>query len=362
MSVGAPVAAIPVVVNESHRGYAPPVEIAGGAAIKAFDSVERIDRILASMGEDEGSWDIRPATEHGREPILKVHDPALIDFLENAWDELGDERPAGVPFVVGDTFLHERLRAGMGPRPAGRPPQGIGAFCYDTYGSVGPETFESALGSVDAALTAVDLVVAGAPMAAALCRPPGHHVSRDLFGGGCYLNNAAIAAQAVLDSGFSSVAIVDIDTHHGNGTQSLFYDRSDVFFGSLHADPAYSYPFHLGWPEEEGIGEGVGANRNILLPREVDGDTYLALLGEMLGHVADFGAQALVVSLGVDTEAGDPSGDGRLTAADFTAVGRALGGLDLPSVLVLEGGYEIERMGSNFTSCVLGVAEGRRRA
>ena len=349
---------LPVVVNDAQGAYAPKTELAGGIQVAAFDSVSRVPLILAAMRE-QGGWHAHETVEHGLEPLLAVHDESLLDFLEGAWGALGPHRPVGAEQLVGDTFLHERLRRGMGPSPASPSDLGaLGNFCFDTYGSVGPGTYRAALGSVDAALSAVDLVRAGAPCAVALTRPPGHHVSRDLFGGGCYLNNAGVAAQALRDGGLEKVAVLDIDFHHGNGTQSLFYDRADVLYGSLHGDPRAHYPYHLGWREESGAGDGAGMNVNVPLPPGPDGDRYRACLAEVTGPVAEFGAGALVLSLGVDTLAGDPSGDCRLTAADLREVGRDIGGLGLPTVALLEGGYELDGLGEAFTGCVRGLAEG----
>ena len=352
---------LPVVLNAAHSGYAPATELTGGVAIPALDSVSRVDRILATM-RSQGGWRTSSATRHGRDPILKVHDRSLLEFLEGAWEALGPHRPPGTEQIVADTFLHERLRAGIGSAAISASGRGaLGAFCYDTYGSIGSGTFAAALGSVDAALSAVDVVCAGAPCAVALTRPPGHHVSRDLFGGGCYLNNAAIAAESLRDAGFAKVAVIDIDFHHGNGTQSLFYERGDVLYGSVHGDPLHHYPYHLGWPAERGVGEGEGATINVLLPPRPGGDEYRACLAEVLKATADFAPEALIVSLGVDTLAGDPSGDGQLSSADLRVIGADIGALRLPSALLLEGGYELEGLGDAFTNCVRGFNEGMDR-
>jgi acetoin utilization deacetylase AcuC-like enzyme len=350
-----------VVLNEAHTGYAPETELGGGVPVPAFDSVSRIERILSVMRE-QGGWEIRRAREHGRDPILRVHSAELVGFLERAWALLGPHRPAGSGQVVADTFLHEKLRAGIGPPTGAADNRGaLGLFCFDTYGSVGPATFEAALGSVDAALTAVDLVVGGEPLAIALTRPPGHHVTREIFGGGCYLNNAGIAAQALRDAGYEKVAVIDIDFHHGNGTQSLFYDREDVLYASVHGSPDRHYPYHVGWPEERGTGAGEEATLNVTLPDAPDGSTYRACLARVLEKAAAFSPSALVVSLGVDTLRGDPSGDGRLSLSDLSDVGADVGALGLPSVLLLEGGYELTNLGQAFTRCVQGIAGGGRR-
>jgi acetoin utilization deacetylase AcuC-like enzyme len=352
---------VPVLINASHADYAPQTEVSGGVPVPAFDSVSRIELILGTMQLHEG-WRASLATAHGRDPILKLHDASLIEFLEGAWDVLGPDRPPGTEQIVADTFLHERLRAGMGsaPKPAlGR--GALGTFCYDTIGGIGSGTFAAALGAVDAALSAVEIVCAGAAWAVALTRPPGHHVSRDLFGGGCYMNNAAIAAVSLRQAGFAKVAVIDIDFHHGNGTQSLFYESDDVIYGSVHGDPQYHYPYHLGWPQERGIGEGEGATINVVLPPRPGGSEYRACLAEVLEAVAELAPEALIVSLGVDTLAGDPSGDGQLSAADLQIIGADIGALQLPSALLLEGGYELEGLGDAFTNCVRGFGEGMDR-
>jgi acetoin utilization deacetylase AcuC-like enzyme len=352
---------LPVVINAAHAGYAPPTEVSGGVQVSAFDQPSRMELILASMQTQEG-WRVSQATPHGRDPILKLHDASLVEFLEGAWDALGPHRPPGTEQIVADTFVHERLRAGMGSADIPAFGRGaLGAFCFDTIGSIGSGTFVAALGSVDAGLSAVDIVRGGAPCAVALTRPPGHHVSRDLFGGGCYLNNAAIAAESLREAGFEKVAVIDIDFHHGNGTQSLFYDRSDVIYGSVHGDPLYHYPYHLGWPNERGVGEGEGATINVLLPPRPGGTEYRACLSQVLNDIAEFAPEALVVSLGVDTLAGDPSGDGQLSTADLQIVGADLGALQLPSVLLLEGGYELDGLGNAFTNCVRGFSEAMDR-
>ena len=353
---------LPVVFNNAHPLYAPATELSGGVQIPAFDSVSRIERIVDAMRQTEGGWRACEATPHGGDPILSVHDQSLVEFLEGAWDSLGPQRPPSTELLVADTFLHGRLRAGMGPGPTPISDGGaLGNFCYDTYGSIGPGTVAAALGSVDAALTAVDLVRGGAGCALGLTRPPGHHVSRDLFGGGCYLNNAGVAAQSLRDNGFAKVAVVDIDFHHGNGTQSLFYDRGDVMYGSVHGDPRRHYPYYLGWPNERGVGDGEGATFNAPLPPQPGANEYRACLAQVLEAIASFAPDALVVSLGVDTLTGDPSGDGELTSADFRPIGADLGSLGIPSVLLLEGGYELEQLGLAFTTCVRGFTEGMAR-
>ncbi|MCB2038972.1 MAG: histone deacetylase family protein, partial [Ottowia sp.] len=196
----------------------------------------------------------------------------------------------------------------------------LGYYCYDTSSPIFARTWDAAYWSAQCAVSAAVDVHAGAPVAYALCRPPGHHASRDLYGGFCYLNNAAIAAQWLADHG-ARVAIVDVDYHHGNGTQAIFYARRDVLFCSLHADPDADYPFFWGFADERGEGPGLGTNMNFPLPLGTTADGYLAALDAALAYVGDFGADVVVLSLGFDTYVDDPVGGFRLTTADYARVG-----------------------------------------
>ena len=187
----------------------------------------------------------------------------------------------------------------------------------------------------------------GARAAFSLSRPPGHHAGADFFGGYCFLNNAALAAQHLRDAGMDRVAVLDVDYHHGNGTQAIFYDRPDVFFASLHGDPRTEYPFFLGYADETGAGKGDGANLNLPLPRGTDYAHWSDALEVALAAIERFGADALVVSLGVDTFAGDPISGFQLQSTDYLRMGERLQQMGLPTVLVFEGGYAVEEVGIN---------------
>jgi acetoin utilization deacetylase AcuC-like enzyme len=345
-----------IVSAPAHVGHAPAVELDRGVAVPSLDDVRRVATIEAVL-EREPGYRLEPAVAHGDAPLLAVHSAELVAFLAGAWEQLKPLVPGEAPLAFADVFLHERLRAGLGPRKRRAGEAGaFGDFCFDTISAVGPDTYAAARAAVDVAVTAADAALAGGG-ALGLTRPPGHHVTHDLFGGGCFFNNAAVAAQRLRDSGCARVAVLDVDYHHGNGTQSIFYGRGDVLFASLHASPARAYPFHLGWEDERGTGEGEGANVNALLPPGADGDVYLELLDPLLRAVRGFGADALVVSLGLDTFAGDPF-DGELTTADFARVGQAVGELDLPTAILLEGGYDLARLGANVASWVGGLRSG----
>jgi acetoin utilization deacetylase AcuC-like enzyme len=197
------------------------------------------------------------------------------------------------------------------------------------------------------ALSAAQQIVNGDQAAFSLSRPPGHHAGVDFFGGYCFLNNAALAAQYLRDAGMRRVALLDIDYHHGNGTQACFYERADVFFASIHGDPRTEYPFYLGHADETGHGAGQGANLNIPLPRGTGFEAWVAALEHALASIARFGADAVVVSLGLDTFAGDPISGFLLQSDDYLRVGERIAKAGVPTVLVFEGGYAVAEVGIN---------------
>jgi acetoin utilization deacetylase AcuC-like enzyme len=226
----------------------------------------------------------------------------------------------------------------------------------DTMTLIAPGTYDAARGAVDTALTACDLVIDHDLRAAyAATRPPGHHAGAALYGGSCYLNNAAVAAQYLRDRGAERVAVIDIDAHHGNGTQELFYARDDVFFGSVHVDPAHGwFPHFLGFADERGSDAGTGCNRNLpVVPGTTDDDWVLAV-HDLVEEARRFSPTALVVSLGVDAADADPESPLKITASGFTRAGGALGTLDVPTVFVQEGGYDLEHLGALVTAVLLG--------
>jgi acetoin utilization deacetylase AcuC-like enzyme len=210
------------------------------------------------------------------------------------------------------------------------------------------------------ALSAAQQLVQGDRAAFALSRPPGHHAGADFFGGYCFLNNAALAAQNLLDmgkgAGITKVAVLDIDYHHGNGTQAIFYDRPDVFFVSIHGDPRTEYPFYLGHSDERGVGAGLGTNLNLPLPRGTGFDAWSKALDTALNAIAQFAADALVVSLGMDTFVGDPISGFTLTSADYLRVGQRIAAAGLPTAFVFEGGYAVAEVGVNAVNVLEGFA------
>lgn len=289
------------------------------------------------------------ATPHDDSALLAVHDAELVEFLRTAWDEWS---AADLPSdrVVPYVFARPELtgsREPVAPAAAWARP---GLFAYDTMTLIGPGTWEAVRAAVDVALTAVDLVAGGEPLAYACCRPPGHHVTRSLYGGSCYLNNTAIAAGALLARTGGPVAVVDIDAHHGNGTQELFLGRGDVRTASVHVDPGAGwFPHFLGF-----AAENDDANLNLpLAPGTGDGG-WLAAVREATSFAAP--AQALVVALGVDAAAGDPESPLEVTATGYREAGRILGELGLPAVVVQEGGYDLATIGPLVVETLTGLA------
>ncbi|MCW3473296.1 histone deacetylase family protein [Limobrevibacterium gyesilva] len=291
--------------------------------------------------------DIRSPQDFGRGPLLGVHTEDYVSFLEAAaarWQaEEGDTGPV-MPVTAA-------LR-----RTASRPSSARGlAGWYLASASVGIEagTWEAMAGAANCAMEAAEAVRTGAGEAYAICRPPGHHAYADLAGGYCYLNNAAIAAQHLAGT-MGRVAVLDVDVHHGNGTQDIFYARSDVLFVSLHADPDLAYPFYAGRAEECGEGAGLGCNLNLPLPAGVGDGPYLQELDRGLAAIQAFNPAALVVSLGFDAFEGDSSRLLAVTTPGFAQIGDRIGALRLPTVLVQEGGYAVDHLAANLTSFLTG--------
>ena len=351
---------MPVVWNDRCRLHDPGGEIFVGVRTPGTEVVARADRILAALAEADAR--VVEAEQHSEVALLAVHDAALLEFLESAWRKwtgAGLDRKRHQDRAVPHVFAHAALTSG---RPAAVPTAvwaRTGYFAYDTMTLIGPGTWDAARAAVDSALTAVDLVAAGAPCAYACCRPPGHHVCRACYGGSCYLNNSAVAAAALANKLGGSVAVLDIDAHHGNGTQEIFYERGDMLVGSVHVDPGAGwFPHFVGFAVETGSGAGAGANKNLPLPPGAGDEPWLDAVKELADWARTAGATSLVVPLGVDAAAGDPESPLRVSAAGFRRAGRLLGGLGLPTVLVQEGGYDLESLGQLVREVLLGVEEG----
>jgi acetoin utilization deacetylase AcuC-like enzyme len=315
-----------------------------------FPNDEGADRAEVLRGElERAGVEMVPAIEHGRAPIEGVHSPGLIDYLENAhqgWLEAGYPEVAGSDVVVPYAFPHPDA---FGAYPARLPKSRValaGVYGMDTTTTIGPGTYRGARAAVDGALTAAALVRDGARAVYAPVRPPGHHAGTTYFGGSCYLNNVAVAANWLVTDGGGPIAIVDIDAHHGNGTQQIFYERADVHYHSIHVDPGEGwFPHWCGFADETGAGQGVGANLNLPLGPGSDDPAFLEALDRICERVADLAPSHLMVSLGVDAGDTDPESPLRVTNQGFLAAGERLESLGLPTVLIQEGGYDLEALG-----------------
>ena len=337
----------PFVWSDDCLRHEPVAEVWVGVRTTATEVPARARAIREAL-HDAGAQEV-PAVPHDDSALLAVHDPALVEFLRTAWEEWST---ASLPSdrVVPYIFARPELTGGREPATPAAVQARPGLFAFDTMTLIGPGTWEAARAAVDVALTAVDLVADGEPLAYACCRPPGHHVTRSLYGGSCYLNNSAIAATALLARVDGPVAIVDIDAHHGNGTQELFLPRGDVRTASVHVDPGAGwFPHFLGF-----AAENDGANLNLPLAPGTGDDGWLAAVEQAATFAAN--ARAMVVALGVDAAAGDPESPLEVTAAGYRGAGRILGELGLPTVVVQEGGYDLDTIGSLVVETLTGLA------
>ena len=346
-----------VVYSPLHLGHDIRTQTIMGVQVEANEVAERAETIRTTLLGD-GGFELVGPTEHGAGPILAVHDPALVRFLEEAWDAAA---AFGHPyeFLAPESIPNRAMAEGMSARfghETRRPDGRAGFFALDTSTYILPGTYAAARAAVDVALTAVDLVLDGAPAAYGLCRPPGHHAARSMYGGFCYFNNAAIAAEAIARRTGEHVSILDVDYHHGNGTEQIFWRRGDVLYVSLHAHPDRQYPYLLGWEDEIGEGEGEGANLNIPLPAATTDEQYLAALDRGLARIADEPGDILVVSLGFDTYGKDPICDFALTTPVYHECGRRAAALGKRLVILQEGGYHVGDLGENARAWLRGAA------
>jgi acetoin utilization deacetylase AcuC-like enzyme len=292
--------------------------------------------------------------DFGMEPILKIHDASFVEFLQNAWDEWAREGLNGE--AIPTCWPARRMSQRVPNHIDGK----LGYYALAGETSISPGTWEAAYSSAQVGLTGARLLSDGEQVAFALCRPPGHHAAFDLYGGYCFLNNAAIATRHLLSNGAKRIAIVDVDFHHGNGTQDIFYDRGDVLFASLHGDPLDAFPHFLGYADETGTGNGAGLNHNYPMKPGTKFGPWREALKDALEKVKTFKPDAMVVSLGVDTFESDPISFFKLTSEDFITYGQDLAQVNLPTLFVLEGGYDIAEIGINAVNVLKGFERGMR--
>jgi acetoin utilization deacetylase AcuC-like enzyme/GNAT superfamily N-acetyltransferase len=329
---------IALVVNDRHqihhvreRGY--------------VESPVRIDSILKEI-LPTGLFQAMEPRRFSMDHIKAVHEPRFVEYLKTVCMNIEPQKSV-YPYV-------------FPIRNVARPPKELpiraGYYCIDTFTPLNRNAYLAARRAVDCALTAVDAILKGHRFAYALVRPPGHHAERHSFGGFCYFNSAAVAAHFM--STYGKIAVLDVDYHHGNGTQDIFYDRSDILTVSIHGHPRMAYPYFSGFDDEKGVGLGTGYNVNIPLPEHVDGNRYRDVLDHALRQVKRFQPNFLIVALGLDTAKGDPTGTWSLQPRDFESNGRMIGAIGLPILVVQEGGYRTRSLGINARHFFTGLLSG----
>ncbi|AML52072.1 histone deacetylase family protein [Falsihalocynthiibacter arcticus] len=340
-----------VFYSEDHRLHFPQAELSGGQFVTPFERPSRLEYILNRLRKRQ-FLDVVAPEAVDMAPITALLDPGYLTFLETAWDEW---KAAG---MGGEIIAANVPARGM---HMDRIPENIdgkvGYYCHASETAITQGTWKAALSSVASAQAAQRHVAAGANAAFALCRPPGHHATADQYGGFCFINNAAVTAQMFRDSGAERVAVLDIDFHHGNGTQDIFYERADVLFASLHGAPQQTYPYFIGYADEKGRGEGEGYNFNYPMLSGTGYSQWSAALDDAIAKISAWGAEVLVVSLGVDAYKDDPISFFQLESDDFTDAGRRIGRMKLPTVFCMEGGYAVEMVGVNTVNVLEGFAD-----
>jgi acetoin utilization deacetylase AcuC-like enzyme len=335
------------VYSPLHARHDGGVELYRGALVPTFETPERAEIIRAALAG--GGYELLEPRPIPESRLLRVHEPEFVDFLRGAHARWVAEGRSG--HVLASGFPARGLRRDR--RPAGISGS-LGYFSFDASTPIVAGTWDAVLAAARSAMTAAAIVTEGESAAYALCRPPGHHAARSTFGGYCYLNNAALAAQYLRDAARARVTVLDVDYHHGNGTQEIFWERDDVQFVSLHGYPDTEYPWFMGYADERGAGPGEGFTLNLPLPAGTHWEAYGAALDVALDAISRYAPEALVVSLGVDTFAADPISAFKLESRHYPLIGERIAALGLPTVLVQEGGYAVAEIGTNVAG-VLGA-------
>ena len=341
--------------NPLHHLHAPAHEFFRGNRVDCFENPARADYVEQALRQ--AGYELLAPDTDATGVLKKVHSQRYLDFLASAWYQWVALDPANAttqPFP--SVWPVRTLRSDV--EPANFIAK-LGLYSMDNGTPLARGTWEAAKAGADAAASAAMRISAGKPAAFCSTRPPGHHAGPDFMGGYCFLNNAAVAAQTLLDQGAKRVVVLDVDYHHGNGTQSIFYQRADVLFISIHGDPLTEYPFYLGHADERGEGAGLGFNLNLPLPAGSSVAKWFAALDAACARISQYAPDALVVSLGLDTYVGDPISQFALATEDFSTLGRRLAGLGLPTALVLEGGYAAAELGANALQVIHGFEAGR---
>ncbi|HLP66119.1 MAG TPA: histone deacetylase family protein [Rhizobium sp.] len=338
-----------VFYSEKHKLRDAKTELHGGLLVKPFEGPFRAEWILAAV-RDTGFVDVATPEEHGLETALKVHDASYLEFLRTCWERWQAQGFEGE--AIATSFPCRRSQTGRVPKNIDG---ALGYYANSAETAISGGTYEAAIASMNVAISGADWLARGNRLAFSLCRPPGHHAGIDLFGGYCFINNAAVAAQWLIDRGAGRVAILDVDFHHGNGTQDITYRRGDIFFASLHGEPEDAFPFFMGYADETGEGPGDGLNANYPMPSGTTWDVWSSALADALGRIRSCGAEAIVLSLGVDTFEEDPISFFRLKSEDYLRMGDMVAASGLPVLTVMEGGYGVPQIGLNVANVLKGL-------
>ncbi|HYP83253.1 histone deacetylase family protein [Variovorax sp.] len=344
-----------IICNEQHALHRGRMEMFRGELVPSFEKPERVELVLAELRRRGCHALAGPDAGFDQALLRAIHAPHYLEFLAGAWDAWVALDPANATRdVLPSYWPAPGMRRDVMPLSF---PARVGLYAFDAGSPLMAGTWEAARHGAACAWTAARRVAAGERTAFALTRPPGHHAGADFYGGYCFLNNAALAAQTLRDAGAARVAVLDVDYHHGNGTQAIFYARSDVHVASLHGNPLTDYPYYLGHADERGEGAGLGFNHNLPLARGTAFEAWRAALREALAGIAAARAEALVVSLGVDTFEADPVAGFSLVAEDFLRAGEEIAAAGLPTVFVFEGGYAVAQLGVNVANVLDGFAQ-----
>ena len=347
-----------IFISDRHHEHSPQYEFYRGERVPCFESPDRLNIVRSAIESSNHSFML---AEHDSRTLLeRVHSARYLRFLETAWQQwlaLDPQNASVQPFP--SAWPIRSLRSDIEPDNFVAK---LGLYSMDNGSPMVAGTWAAAKAGADVSMSAavhLHSLIENDASAAVFCatRPPGHHAGKDFMGGYCFLNNAAIAAEALREKGHAKVAILDVDFHHGNGTQSIFYERSDVLFTSIHGDPKTEYPFFLGHADEQGDAEGVGYNVNYPLAAGSSAEQWFTALDAASEQVKGHGATALVVSLGLDTFSGDPISNFELTTADFKILGERVKQIGLPTIFILEGGYATSELGLNTVQVIDGFEQ-----
>ncbi|MCP4788816.1 MAG: histone deacetylase family protein [Gammaproteobacteria bacterium] len=337
-----------IIYSPHHTQHNTKTELSGGELVAPYECASRMDYVCQAL-QEYGLGKTTEPLEFPRCHVEKIHDKDYLSFLDNCWQQW---QATGMSGEAIPTIWPSRSM------PSNHIPRNIegqiGYYALAGETAIAKNTAQAAWLSANIALTAAHSLVQGEHSAFALARPPGHHASKNQYGGYCFINNAAVAAQYLLDNGFQRVALMDVDFHHGNGTQDIFYERNDVFFSSIHGDPLDAFPHFLGHADETGIGAGVGYNLNHPLPQGTPYAIWSEKLEQSLNAFRNYGADVLVVSLGLDTYEHDPISFFKVKTDEYVNMGTTLAGLDIPTVFIMEGGYAVEKLGHNTANVLQG--------